>query len=259
MDQINRAVERMSKLDTSPGLLIGRNENHPITADVVVEAGEDDGYIVRLKDTQQLNLRVNSFYEKMSRNRGVDDQTRQVPAKEHPLGAVVHGCHPAAKTDPCSGWPRRSFAIRPSSLLRASSISNPCRWPPLLMRWASTWRPFRVPSPANTSSARRAVLPLRSFFSGGLEDENGTERSWDAVKAKLQEIIDNEDKSKPLSDDALKQKTDRRRHGRNRSPHRRKISQDSENPNRPFQKTLLTDCYRRSSHESRSLQLWFFR
>ena len=50
----------------------------------------------------------------------------------------------------------------------------------------------------------QGILPLRSFFSGGMEDRNGDERSWDAVKAKLQEIVDNEDKSKPLSDDALR-------------------------------------------------------
>ena len=50
----------------------------------------------------------------------------------------------------------------------------------------------------------QGVLPLRGFFSGGMEDQNGDEHSWDSVKAKLQEIVDNEDKSNPLSDDALR-------------------------------------------------------
>jgi RNA polymerase sigma-54 factor len=52
----------------------------------------------------------------------------------------------------------------------------------------------------------QGILPLRSFFSGGMEDESGQEHSWDAVKAKLQEIVDREDKSDPLSDDAIKDK-----------------------------------------------------
>ena len=52
----------------------------------------------------------------------------------------------------------------------------------------------------------QGILPLRSFFSGGMEDSSGTEHSWDAVKAKLQEIVDNEDKSSPLNDDALREK-----------------------------------------------------
>ena len=39
-----------------------------------------------------------------------------------------------------------------------------------------------------------------------MEDDNGQQRSWDAVKAKLQEIVDDEDKANPLSDDALREK-----------------------------------------------------
>ena len=69
-DQINDAVARLSKLDTSPGLQIGRNENHPITADVIIERNaEDDGYLVSLTDARIPNLRVNDFYSQMVRNR----------------------------------------------------------------------------------------------------------------------------------------------------------------------------------------------
>jgi RNA polymerase sigma-54 factor len=50
------------------------------------------------------------------------------------------------------------------------------------------------------------ILPLRKFFSGGIEDTEGNEKSWEAIRGKLQEIIDAEDKSKPLSDDQIKAK-----------------------------------------------------
>jgi RNA polymerase sigma-54 factor len=50
------------------------------------------------------------------------------------------------------------------------------------------------------------ILPLRKFFSGGVEDTQGNEKSWEAVRAKLKEIIDAEDKSKPFSDDQIKEK-----------------------------------------------------
>ena len=36
--------------------------------------------------------------------------------------------------------------------------------------------------------------------------EDGKTHSWDAVKAKLQQIVDAEDKSNPLSDDEIKDK-----------------------------------------------------
>ena len=49
----------------------------------------------------------------------------------------------------------------------------------------------------------RGLVVLRKFFSGGTATEFGENLSWEAVKAKLKEIIDHEDKSSPLSDSAL--------------------------------------------------------
>jgi RNA polymerase sigma-54 factor len=50
------------------------------------------------------------------------------------------------------------------------------------------------------------VLPLRKFFSGGMEDENGQAHSWEAIRVKLQQIIDEEDKAKPLNDDQIRER-----------------------------------------------------
>ena len=44
---------------------------------------------------------------------------------------------------------------------------------------------------------------MRRFFSGGTEDAEGQSTSWDAVKAKLKEVIDEEDKHNPLNDDQI--------------------------------------------------------
>jgi RNA polymerase sigma-54 factor len=50
------------------------------------------------------------------------------------------------------------------------------------------------------------IWPLRHFFCGGTETKTGESISWDGIKVKLQEIIDNEDKSEPLSDDQIVEK-----------------------------------------------------
>ena len=47
---------------------------------------------------------------------------------------------------------------------------------------------------------------MRKFFSGGTEDDSGRAHSWQAVRAKLQQIIAAEDKSRPLSDDQIRKK-----------------------------------------------------
>ncbi len=47
------------------------------------------------------------------------------------------------------------------------------------------------------------VYPLKYFFSEGLADQEGNERSTRELKKVLQELIDEEDKRKPLTDDKL--------------------------------------------------------
>jgi RNA polymerase sigma-54 factor len=49
----------------------------------------------------------------------------------------------------------------------------------------------------------RGIFPLKRFFVGGTVSADGEEVAWDAVRIKLQELVDGEDKSKPLSDDQL--------------------------------------------------------
>jgi RNA polymerase sigma-54 factor len=49
----------------------------------------------------------------------------------------------------------------------------------------------------------RGVLPLRKFFVGGTMSSDGEEVAWDAIRIKLQDIVDNEDKQHPHSDDEL--------------------------------------------------------
>ncbi len=49
----------------------------------------------------------------------------------------------------------------------------------------------------------RGILPLRKFFIGGTQTDSGEEVSWDAIKAAMKEVVDAEDKSKPLSDEAI--------------------------------------------------------
>jgi len=203
LEQVNRAIERMSKLDTSPGLRVGYHENHPVTADVIVEADDDDGYTVSLVDTRLPNLRVNNFYQKMTRNRDIDDNTRQFLQKN------IHSAQ----------WFMDAIQQRKRTLLRVTRAivkyqkaffdKGKLHLRPLPMSVIADEVGIHLATVSRAVSGKyvqcpQGVFPLRGFFSGGMEDETGTEHSWDSVKAKLQEIVDNEDKSKPFSDDALR-------------------------------------------------------
>lgn len=56
------------------------------------------------------------------------------------------------------------------------------------------------------AQTRWDTFKLRHFFSDSVKTESGEEMSTRKIKAALKDIIDNEDKRRPLSDDAIKDK-----------------------------------------------------
>jgi RNA polymerase sigma-54 factor len=52
-------------------------------------------------------------------------------------------------------------------------------------------------------STPRGIFPLKRFFGGGTMTAEGAEVAWDIVRLRLKELVDNEDRRDPLSDDAL--------------------------------------------------------
>jgi RNA polymerase sigma-54 factor len=52
----------------------------------------------------------------------------------------------------------------------------------------------------------RGIFPLRMYFSGGTETDSGDAMSWAAIQARLESIIDQENKANPLNDDQLVEK-----------------------------------------------------
>jgi len=206
IERINRAIERMSKLDTSPGLQIGRNQNHPITPDVIVEPSNGSGqYTVRLADYDLPHIRVNDNYAKMAKDTQVSEKTREFLANN--LRSAQ--------------WIIDAIEQRRSTLLRVSKAvvefqkdffdKGHLHLRPLPMSKVADKVGVHLATVSRAVAGKYVqcswgILPLRKFFSGGREDADGQGHSWEAIRVKLQQIIDDEDKAKPLSDDQIRKK-----------------------------------------------------
>lgn len=205
VERINEAIERMSKLDTSPGLVAGRSDNYPINADVIVEPDEEGGYAVSLTDAYMPNLRVNSFYKKMAKDRAVDDHTREfllknIRSAQWFMDAIEQRKQTLLKVARAIVRHQHDFFARGKLHLK-----------PLPMAVIADEVGVHLATVSRAVAGKyvqcpQGILPLRSFFSGGLEDDDGQQRSYDAVKAKLEEIVNNEDKANPLNDDEIRDK-----------------------------------------------------
>lgn len=206
IETINHAIERMSKLDTSPGLQIGRDQNHPITPDVIVESADNSGqYSVRLVDSDLPYLRVNDYYAKMAKDERVSDKTRKflqnnLRSAQWIMDAIEQRKNTLLKVTKAIVNYQRDFFEKGELHLRPLPMSKVAK--DVGVHLATVSRAVA----GKYVLCSWGILPLRKFFSGGRQDVNGDGYSWEAIRAKLQQIIDGEDKAKPLNDEQIRKK-----------------------------------------------------
>jgi len=203
LDEIKSGLDLLRRLSLAPARRLLENAEPPITPDAIVEYDEDsDRYFAYLNDWRIPNLQINREYARMSRDRTVPKRDRDF-----------------IKTNLSNAqWLLEAIEQRRSTLLRVIDVIldeqrdffdfGPEALKPLPMTQVAEQLGVHVATVSRAVADKyiqtpRGIVPLRGFFTGGLQTDTGEEMSYDAVKAALREIIDNEDKSKPLSDEAL--------------------------------------------------------
>ncbi len=200
------AIGRLSKLDTSPGLQVGRDRNHPITPDVIVESSDNSSqYSVRLADYNLPRLRVNDYYAKMAKNPVVSEKTKNflqnnLRSAQWIIDAIEQRKNTLLRVTKAVVKYQMDFFEKGQLYLRPLPMSKVAKDVGVHLATVS-----RAVS-GKYMQCPRGILPLRKFFSGGTEDINGASLSWEAIRAKLQQIIDAEDKSKPFNDEQIRKK-----------------------------------------------------
>jgi RNA polymerase sigma-54 factor len=206
IEDINHAIARLSKFDTSPGLQIGVNRNVPISADVIIEFSEETGeYTVRLAEDNLPRLRINDYYTAMASAKKIDDKAkeflqRNIRSAQWIIDAIEQRKNTLLKVT-------RSIVNRQIDFFDKGQLYLK----PLPMAKVAEDVGVHIATVSRAVSGKYVqcswgILPLRKFFSGGIEDSQGNEKSWEAIRGKLQEIIDAENKTSPLSDDQIKTK-----------------------------------------------------
>jgi RNA polymerase sigma-54 factor len=203
LPRVQRAKDLLKRLHRAPGRELVTPEERPIVPDVLVEWDPArDRYEARLLDGTLPSLRVVPGYERMVRDAKADRPTREFVAK---------GVRDAR-------WLIDAIEQRKLTLLRVVQVvlerqrefldHGPQFLKPLPMVDVADRLGVHVATVSRAVAGKwmqtpRGLVELRKCFSGGLETADGEDRSWDAVKAALKELVDGEDRRKPLSDQAL--------------------------------------------------------
>jgi len=203
IDDVKRAIEAMRRLSLAPGKRLSIERPEPITPDVIVEYDEiEDRYFAYLNEARAVDLRLNREYAMMAKDRAVPKADRDFLKKnlsnaQWLIEAVEQ---------------RRQTLLRVVNMViaeqRAYFDEGPEALRPLPMTQVAEQLGVHVATVSRAVSDKwlatpRGTVALRGFFTGGLSTESGEEMSYDAVRAALREVVDAEDKARPMSDEAL--------------------------------------------------------
>jgi len=203
IEDLQRAVMSLRQFHPHPGRLLAADEVRTITPDAVIDYDEElDAYTAQLTHGRLPALTISKDYEDLARDKDADKKTRDFVAKN--LSSAR--------------WLIDAINQRNSTLLRVIGVvvqaqrdffdQGPSALRPLPMTTVADQLGIHVATVSRAVSEKylqtpRGILPLRMFFSGGTESEDGQSMAWGAVQAKLKEIIDNEDRKNPMTDDEL--------------------------------------------------------
>ncbi len=202
IELIRQVIGELRKLSLNPGGDFTEVPAAPVTPDVFVEPDDEGRYQVRLEDRRTPRLFISPYYRKLFQSGNANEETREYIKRK------IHSAQ----------WLIDSIEQRRNTLTRVSQAivdhqtefldRGPEAIEPLKMQQIADKVGVHVTTVSRAVDDKwiqtpRGIFPLKRFFCGGTVSADGEEVAWDAVRLKLQEIIDNEDKQHPKSDEQL--------------------------------------------------------
>ncbi|MEN6451470.1 MAG: RNA polymerase factor sigma-54 [Thermoguttaceae bacterium] len=202
LELLQELLGELRKLNPKPGAEFNNILVPPVTPDVFVELDENGKYQVRLEDAETPSLFISPYYRRLFQDAGTTAEAREYIKRK------INSAQ----------WLIDSIQQRRSTLLKVSRAivehqkqfldKGPEAIEPLKMQQIADKVGVHVTTVSRAVDEKwiqtpRGIFPLRRFFCGGTTGADGEEVAWDAVRRKLQEIVDAEDKQHPMSDDQL--------------------------------------------------------
>jgi RNA polymerase sigma-54 factor len=201
VEEVKRALEEVRTLDPIPGAAYGGTPAATITPDVIVE--EIDGeYVVRLERERAPQLVISSAYKKLLQQSQRGDGVKEWVKKRLESAR----------------WFIDALQQRQSTLHRIAEVvfrhqrgfldKGPAGQAPLRMQEVADEIGVHISTVSRGVSGKyaqtpRGIFPLKFFFTGGTTKATGEVASQVSVQQRLRELVDDEDKLHPLSDDQL--------------------------------------------------------
>jgi len=155
--------------------------------------------VVMLENTWLPSLRICAYYARRLKRKDLDAKTREYLRKKLQSAQGLISAIEQRRTT------LQSVATDIVNAQRGFFDRGEMHLKPLKMQEVADRVGVHVSTVSRAISDKYAETPhgiysLKHFFTGGVQKDDGEMESWEVVRQKLEDIIANEDKSNPLSD-----------------------------------------------------------
>jgi len=202
IEQIQEVWGELKRLNGKPGAVFSTSLVPTITPDVMVEKNEKGEYVVRLEDGRTPSLRISEHYkQRWASGKATQEEKEFIKRKVNSAQWLIESIHQ-----------RRNTLTRVAQAIVDHQTrfleDGPEFVEPLKMQQIAEKVGVHVTTVSRAVGDKwmqtpRGIYALKRFFVGGTVSVDGEEVAWDTIRVKLQELVDNEDKSSPYSDDDL--------------------------------------------------------
>jgi RNA polymerase sigma-54 factor len=200
---VKEALHVISRLSLHPGIDVVDRVAPAVVPDVIVEYNEDESvYETRLARGNQRELRISPEFRRALERSRDDKKAREfikqkLEAASAIIDAIKYRKDRLLEVAKAVVEAQRDFLDQGEQHLKVLRMSE------LAVRFGCDPSTISRTVDGKWMQTPRGIYPLRRFFTGGTESGKGEVLGWDSIKAKVQEIVDGEDKAKPLSDDEI--------------------------------------------------------
>ncbi len=213
-EQTDRVIGELRRLNPKPGAsmgeVIGKSMQH-ITPDFIVDTQDDGTVSFTLNSGDVPQLQVSETFAQLLKDFQQNRQTLTRQQKE----ALLYS---KQKVEAAQGF-IEAIAARHQTLTRTMGAiirlqhrffedGDEASLRPMILKDVAEQTGLDLSTISRVSNSKYAqtrwgTFPLKYFFSDGITTESGEELSTREIKAALRDLIDSEDKRKPMSDETL--------------------------------------------------------
>lgn len=207
--ELDQAAALIASLEPNPGRPYGVKPNPSVAVEGQISRGADGSWQITLNERDFPRLGVSNYYRRLLKSGEAEREDAKQWLQDKFQSAV---------------WLIRGIEQRQKTLRRvlgelAEAQSDylehgPASLKPLTLKDIAEKTGLHESTVSRVTSGKyvqtpRGVLELRSFFNAGLATEGGGEASTASVRERLKELIEEENASAPLSDQALAEQLSR--------------------------------------------------